>query len=331
MGLVKEWSSIKLSGEPILLLGNGASRAIDDEAFDYKSLLNRAKLSTESQSVFELVGNSDFEQVLLRLEITKETNRALKLADKITAKHIEEIRNGLVRAVRSIHPTLGVSLDDTTAGKAIRFLSHFKAVFTLNYDFFLYWLINKANQSETRSRYFKDGFWDGGKFDFSNKHRLELEREGLPATVCYYMHGALQLVDEPEQKLFLSSYDELKKTKLTDKIQAAWANGRRPLFVSEGKSSLKLRRIETSVYLRHAFEEFKRLIKQKDLVIYGASLSEQDQHLVDAINDSEPKNVFVSLHNPEGVEDPRLKEWEKKITSSSVYFFNVSSNGAWIY
>ena len=58
--IVKKWSAVKLSKQPILLLGNGASRAIDNDAFNYESLLSRAELSTQSKSVFELVGDSDF-------------------------------------------------------------------------------------------------------------------------------------------------------------------------------------------------------------------------------------------------------------------------------
>lgn len=120
------------------MLGNGASRAIDNDAFNYPTLLSRANLSSESCNVFELIGDNDFEKALLRLETTKETNKALGLEENITDRHIKEIRNGLVTAVRSIHPPQGQSLDKAMAKNAITFMAHFKAVFTLNYDFFLY-------------------------------------------------------------------------------------------------------------------------------------------------------------------------------------------------
>ena len=53
--IVKNWSQIKLGANAILLLGNGASRAIDNDAFDYTSLLSLAKLSEASRKVFELI------------------------------------------------------------------------------------------------------------------------------------------------------------------------------------------------------------------------------------------------------------------------------------
>lgn len=327
---VKQWSSIKLNKDPILLLGNGASRAIDNNAFDYTSLLSRASLSPQSKGVFELVGDSDFEKALLRLEITKETNKALNLTENSTEQHIGEIRNGLVSAVRSIHPPQRVSLSEVMARNAIEFMSEFKAVFTLNYDFFLYWLIQLSRDHGDENRCFKDWF-KPSEFDYSWAEGIYEPYQSVPSTACYFLHGALHLIDEPESKLTLDELDTTKNVKLTQKIQDIWETGRPPLFVSEGKSALKLRRIESSVYLRHAFEEFKRLLRQHDIVIYGASLSDQDQHLVDAINESIPSRVLVSLHNPSGTDDPRLADWSDKIQSASVEFFDASSRGSWIY
>lgn len=328
--IIKTWSSVKLSKDPILLLGNGASRAIDNNAFDYTTLLSRAELSQQSQRVFDLIGDSDFEKALYRLEITKETNQALKLSEMQTQAYIEEIRNGLVTAVRSIHPHQGVSLTEKKAKNAIKFISNFKAVFTINYDFFLYWMIQLSRDLSDENRCFKDWF-KSSEFDHSWAEGIYEPYQGIPSTACYFLHGALHLIDEPESKLTLDKCDSTKNVKLTQKIQENWESGKRPLFVSEGKSELKLRSIESSVYLRHAFEEFKRLIRQNDIVIYGASLSEQDQHLVDAINISKPDRVFVSIHSPSGPDDPRLKEWANKIERSHVYFYDASSNGVWIH
>jgi len=328
---VQSWSQIRLSKDPVLLLGNGASRAIDNDAFNYTSLLSRAELSSPSKRIFELIGDSDFEKALLRLEITKDTNHALGINEVITKEHIEEIRDGLVTAVRSIHPPQGASISKNTAKAAIGFMSHFKAVFTLNYDFFLYWLIQLSRDLDGVNRVFKDWFTKSGEFDHSWKNGIYEPYQRTPCSACYFLHGALHLIDEPESKLILDDFDSTQNVKLTEKIKKDWERGKRPLFVSEGKSTLKLRRIQSSVYLRHAFEEFKRLIRGHDIVIYGASLSDQDQHLVDAINESKPARAFVGLHNPANSDDTRLVEWSKKITSGQLHFFDASSEGCWIY
>ena len=188
-----------------------------------------------------------------------------------------------------------------------------------------------SRELKSVDRCFKDWFkpslfdynWPAGIYSQS--------KEGVKSTACYFLHGALHLIDEPESKLTLDEFDSTKNVKLTQKIQEAWKRGCRPLFTSEGKSALKLRRIESSVYLRHAFEEFKRLLRNNDIVICGASLSEQDQHLVDAINNSNANNVILGIHAPTGSNDPRLAAWSKKITSSEVQFFDASSKGCWIY
>ena len=260
---MENWDSIKLEENAVLLLGNGASRSIDNQAFDYTTLLGRSGLCVTSKRSFELVGESDFEKALLRLEITKETNKAVGLEETTTQYYINEIRKGLVDAVQSIHPPQGLSFDAEKAANAITFMSKFSSVFTLNYDFFLYWLINMANSANNSNRYFKDGFWDDKKFCHEQIGLLEKPRNGLKATVCYFLHGGLHLVDNPEQKLVLDEYDELSNTKLTQKVEESWSSGKRPLFVSEGSAPLKEARIDESAYLRFTFKQFKHKIEGK--------------------------------------------------------------------
>lgn len=327
--IVKDWSRIKLGSNAVLLLGNGASRAIDNDAFDYESLLSRAELSESSKQVFELIGDSDFEKALLRLEITKETNKAVGLDESITQDYIDEIRNGLVTAVRSIHPPQGLALDLDKAVNAIHFMEGFKAVFTLNYDFFLYWLLQLSRDYSSK-RCFKDWF-KPRDFDYSWSNGIYEPHRRMPSTACFFLHGALHLVDEPESKIVLDVQDEQSNIKLTDKVEAIWNDGQRPLFVSEGKASLKEARIKESVYLRHAFEQFKQKICGKELVIYGASLSAQDQHLVDAIRKSKPSKVYVAIYEPKDSRGGWFEEWSQKLHEIPLEFFDSKSPGSWIY
>tara|TARA_B110001469_G_scaffold122895_1_gene134161 strand:+ start:5667 stop:6662 length:996 start_codon:yes stop_codon:yes gene_type:complete len=327
---IENWASLKLDNDPVVLLGNGASRAIDNDSFDYPSLLSRAKLRESIQNVFASIGESDFEKALRLLEITKNTNSLIGVEETVTAEHVEEIRSGLINAVRSIHPTQGVAMSPRQANKAIKFLSNFKSIFTLNYDFFLYWLIQKSRATDEPTRYFRDWF-TGGFFKHDWPEGIYLDRNGLQCAACYFLHGALHLIDDPEQKIILDVLDEASNQTLIKKVSEVWKGGRRPLFVSEGTWELKEKRIEESKYLRHAFGQFKQQLNGVDLVIYGASLSKQDQHLVDAINSAKPKRVFVGIHNPSGSSDPRLAEWKKKISASPVTFFNATSKGSWIY
>ena len=197
---IHKWREIELSESPILLLGNGASRAIDEKAFGYDALLEKTNLNDGSKEIFKSVGHSDFERVLERLEITKVTNQSLCINESMTAKTIEEIREGLIYAVRKIHPPQKDAVSDELAGKAIKFMENFKAVFTLNYDFFLCWLINIANGVGSE-KYFKDGFWDDRKFGHSWPAGMYEPRDGKPSVACYFMHGALHLVNEPEKKI----------------------------------------------------------------------------------------------------------------------------------
>lgn len=51
-----------------LLLGNGFSRAYNDEIFSYDALRQGATLSERLDQVFDTVGTTDFEQVMRRLD-----------------------------------------------------------------------------------------------------------------------------------------------------------------------------------------------------------------------------------------------------------------------
>ena len=72
-------------------------------------------------------------------------------------------------------------------------------------------------------------------------------------------------------------------------------NERFPLIVSEGASVQKLERIESSSYLSHCARRFQNI--QGNLFVYGSSLSDQDNHILEWIakNTTLPR-IFVGIH-----------------------------------
>jgi hypothetical protein len=67
----------------------------------------------------------------------------------------------------------------------------------------------------------------------------------------------------------------------------------RPLLVTEGTARDKLRAIDGNVYLAHSLQKLRSI--ELPLVVFGSSLSGQDDHLLDALNEHPQRAVAVSL------------------------------------
>jgi len=84
MSMLTPWLELEKNYKGILVLGNGASVAVD-EVFLYKSLREIAEkkelITRHVSSVFEYLGTEDFELVLSMLWHTFRINQALKIND----------------------------------------------------------------------------------------------------------------------------------------------------------------------------------------------------------------------------------------------------------
>jgi Domain of unknown function (DUF4917) len=68
---------------------------------------------------------------------------------------------------------------------------------------------------------------------------------------------------------------------------------RRPLFVSEGRSRDKMRSIRRSDYLSFGYQSLADY--EGSIVIFGHSLSDADEHIVQAIRSRRGRRVAVGL------------------------------------
>src|SRR5690606_36378391 len=68
---------------------------------------------------------------------------------------------------------------------------------------------------------------------------------------------------------------------------------RRPLFVSEGDSASKVRTISRSAYLSFCLDRLRD--DEQNTVVFGHSLSTQDEHIIDALVDGKRKKIAVAL------------------------------------
>lgn len=297
------------STEPRLLLGNGFSIAWDYEAFSYGSLRQKAdfsRLHCDAETLFAQLETSDFEVVIERL---RATDAIVRLYDpgspvaKQAAKDAEVLRDVLANALASNHPDTIGSITDSQYRSVRTFLSNFECVYTLNYDLLLYWATMKDEDDLEVPK--GDGFREDP--DDPDATWVTWDMAQSWSQEIHYIHGALHLFDAGSR---------LKKLTwirtgiaLVDQIRGQLAERSYPLVVTEGTSTDKKDKILHSAYLSKAFRSFSALGGGHDLFIYGHSLAESDEHILDAIVRGKIRRIFVSVYgDPDTAENKALIE-----------------------
>jgi hypothetical protein len=301
-----------------LLIGNGFSA----EYFSYKNLLEKSGLvvGTPIRTLFDVLGTVDFEAIVRALEGAVLVERAYghdAHADAIEAD-AQKVREALVEAVNSTHPThredLGLKYVSSSA-----FLSNFQTVFSLNYDLLLYWV-------NLEKSVLKDGFGLGktnGSFHGPFKKNAHCH--------IYNLHGGLHLFED--------AVGDINKaidcgSGVIATITDAIAKGRRfPVYVAEGLSPQKMRKINSVPYLRHCYDML--VDNPATMFVYGHSADENDAHIYRAIFSSPIKHLYFGVYKPDETKlkglDGLLAKHQRTAGSRAGYtFFDSESAKIWV-
>ena len=327
---IDTWANISQEGWSAILLGNGASIAIHRE-FAYPTLHGVADakgLLATTAPIFAKLGTTDFEHVLLACWYAEHVNGALGTPSADISAAYAEVRTALIEAVHSVHPVhANVAADLQRVGT---FASSFPTVVSLNYDITLYWAMLLFNA--TNGSWFKDAFHDGD-FQIDWEYLRQPYRHAAGATLVFYPHGSLAVARNhlgDETKLAVGAAGYLLET-----ITRRWSSGRYvPVFVSEGTSKQKVAAIRRSHYLTNVYEEVLPTLGE-NLVVYGWSFDERDQHVLDAISANPPKRMAVSVFTgqPDGDQQAFCHQVHKAagmfLADTAVTFFDSQSPGCW--
>jgi hypothetical protein len=326
------WDVFRESTWDTLLLGNGASIAIHRE-FAYPTLHSVADakgLLATTAPIFAKLGTTDFEHVLLACWYAEHVNVALGTPSADISKAYAEVRTALIEAVHSVHPVHADVASDLQRVGA--FASAFPTVVSLNYDLTLYWamlLFNAAHGS-----WFKDAFHHGEFQTDWGYLRRPLPPAG-GATLVFYPHGSLAVArdyigDETKISVGAGAAGDL-----LDTITRRWSSAHYvPVFVSEGTSKQKVAAIRRSHYLTNVYEEVLPTLGE-NLIVYGWSFDERDQHVLEAIATSPPKRMAVSVFTGQSEPDQQafcyqvLKAAGRFLPDTAVTFFDSQSPGCW--
>jgi hypothetical protein len=335
MPRIYTWEDIEERFNKTVILGNGASIAID-RRFRYDSLLTTARelslISEGAERLFEQFDTEDFELVLSLLWQAYKVNEALGIEPGKINQVYEEVRSALIEAVRRNHARHEeVSLYLVNIYK---YLKRFDKVISLNYDLLVYWAMLAGN--DELGSWFKDCFING-EFESSWKEYLVKPHGAEGATLVFYPHGNLALATTivgGDKKVIRQSIEEL----LLDRIVTEWESGESvPLFVSEGESKQKEVAIKRNGYLNDVFHNVLRDLGDR-VVIYGWSLSENDEHILRQIARSQIEEIAISIYRGSRTDDDlqdRAGEVLERLygffPEANIYIFYSESEGCWIY
>lgn len=307
----------QIGAEPCsILLGNGFSY----DYCAYTTLLGKSGLPADlpCRRLCDRMGTKNFEQVILALEDASVIAKAYGNDEQsdILVRDAELVRRDLITAIQAAHPThLDKMLDVIPA--CVEFLNPFKQVFTTNYDLLLYWVVIRSGGK------FGDGFLnardaDGFRGPFAEDDRCNV----------YNVHGGLHL--------FVRTDGELEK-RLAGPDGGIEAIGRTiaekkrfPLYVAEGSTESKQRRIRESRYLNLCFQRLKE--STGCFFVYGSSAGENDAHIFDAVFRSRIKRLYFCIYDQSQLPsvDGKLSNYQKSNSSIIPYtFVDSKSAGVW--
>ena len=350
------------NGKRHLLLGNGFSIALFPE-FRYGRLLDEADFSDspEARQAFDRLGTTDFEVVikalrdaviLLPLYSQDQAAAAQMLA------HAEALKAVLVNAIAGRHPTRPSDITDEQYEACRAFLAHFigdsrdrrpnggkdlrGSVYTVNYDLLLYWTILHDDAVDEEDAPVELLLHDDGfraPEDEPDAPYVTWEAEGAADNQnIHFLHGGLHLFDAGPE-LQKKCWERSGGVPLIDQIRAALDEFKFPLFVSEGDSNSKLKRIRHSGYLQRSLKSFAGICRSPtaSLFIFGHSLAENDEHVLRQIENGKCGKLFVSLHgDPDTDANRAIITRAQRISGArneryplQIVFFDATSATAW--
>ena len=308
-------------GNTHIILGNGFSMAYDPDIFGYGSLYEKVqdKMSDQLKSLF---GDSkDFEKVIRELTAGVNTlekyNGDAELIKKIK-EDILKLKNFLVEALTSSHPSDPSVVGEDKLLSCARFLAKFQTVYTLNYDLLIYWAIIHGLKNKIGK------YTDGFHADENDDEIIwDITQNNKPS--INYLHGALHLFDRSQGLTKITWNRTL--TPLREQIEDCLKKDEFPLIVAEGTSQEKHHKIRHFAYLERGIKSLSGI--GGCLFIYGHSLDANDNHILGAIK--KVKYLFISIFRKDEktIKLAYALADRLKISHENLYFYDAESTPIW--
>lgn len=323
-----------------LLLGNGFSMAYDAKIFSYNALSSFIENSEDEllRQLFKSVNTKNFEVIMQQLDLFIDIAKVFKvdssLIDKIK-KTSENLENSLIEAVKAMHPEHVFKIPEEKSIACCAFLEDYLAnvgyVFSSNYDLLLYWVLMR-NTSENAG----DGFGreienplEDGKYipDYEPEYSELRWGKHKGSQSVFYLHGTLLLFDTGID-IIKEEYDG---EYLLDNIKARMERKEYPIFVTAGNATEKLTHIMHNRYLSFCYEKLSSITGS--LITFGFNFSDNDAHIIEAINKAaqQPvsnrlRSIYIGVYSDSDY--AHIKNIEKKF-KCPVRIYNAKTANVW--
>jgi len=292
------------------------------EKFKYSSLYETAlsadlddPLTAEDQRLFEELDTTNFERVLDALATSRTVCDALGLDATLIRERYKSIQGALFEAVAKVHPPWRD--EDVGVYHAVRLaLSKYNFVFSTNYDLITYWAVMAGAGSGFKDFFFSEEL----EFDLA-----DTEIWGGRVTKVLYLHGGIHLAKARLSGATVKRRATMDLNLLTS-LDAMTDENYIPLVVTEGKAREKLDSIHRSDYLSFAYQQLAQ--QTGPFVVFGSSLGDQDQHLVNAMRRWRDARIAVSIYPTAAPQDiiAIKANLHKRLPESNLLFFDSTTH-----
>lgn len=319
----------------ILLLGNGFSMAYDNKRFSYTSLLSSAlesgiiKRNSPLHKAFILFETKDFETIIKALENAEHILQAYNYKSIAEIKKdAENLKTYLVKVITNNHPDKCTDISNSEYLSAIKFISQYNRIFTLNYDLLLYWTTMKYKEL-VETKQIKETLDISDGFASTDKNEEYVRFISDPNIL--YLHGGLHIFDKGDS-IVKNTYSRtdvpLKEQTLSNLKKDIY-----PVFISEGSCEQKLYKVMHNAYLNVCYRRLEKLSKTKPLIIFGSKLTSGDKHIRDAIMGSNCESIYFPVSSKKQLKENGATEFlhaaEHAKKPKEVFFYDYHSVNVW--
>lgn len=318
-------------GSNHLMLGNGFSISLFPDIFNYKSLSEKIT-SERTKNLFQKFQTNDFEYVMHKLDDALEVMKIYSGTKDIRGeveKDLAELKATLISVISDSHPATPNLISEKQYESCRQFLSHFEGgkMYSFNYDLILYWVLMHFIDESQKKLKCDDGFRKPGPEEEIVTWEIGQEK----TQSLYYIHGAMHIFSNENG---IEKYTWTNKgIPLAAQVKQSIEERKYPVFISEGKTEHKLKRVRENSYLGRAFSSLKSI--RGNLFIFGHSLRDEDSHVFKYINKrSSVTNIFIGIHS--GLETAngqkiknKVDQWRHEHPSKKYIFYRSETANIW--
>ncbi len=318
-------------GKRHLVLGNGFSVDLFPDIFNYRRLAEKIT-DVNIRAVFEEFNTSDFEFVVLKLtESLKVINHYdvnKEVYDKVY-EDAEKLKRILIQVITDSHPSNPNEILDSQYKSCFEFLNHFRdgRKYTFNYDLLLYWVFMHFLDNQEITLSMDDGF----RTDWSDDSMVTWEIGREHNQTLYYIHGAMHIFKSKNAVIEKYTWRNKNKT-IAQQVKDSIEQDKFPLFISEGTTEHKLKRIKENGYLSRAFSSLKGITG--NLFVFGHSIRDEDDHFFSIINSNRKINkIYISIYGDQNSDYNKIvlgkiKRWRSEYLFKGREYIVYDSNSA---